>query len=260
MRLSLSAPRDIPPGPFTASVPLYPGATPLRHFVALPIWTYPMTPYLQTGVAEYRTKTDVATVESWYRSAFDNCGWRSDGTMSTNASIFDAGLNFASNANPHLEMYMTFGITATGGAYIAYAAEDVTLPPRPAASYLRGPFSEIRIAYSFNDYSHPQTIHHIVHFSVRDRAAIRRFVLAINAITDVLAGTYKGGGITNGPAWLSFVRPDGRVVHVWANVLSLQVNHTRTLHNSPRVWSLITGLVYHQGRARHRVAMMGKAM
>jgi len=139
---------DIPRTPVTVSVPLYPGARSLARFVASAILEYPESPYLQTGVAEYQTAASVDTVQAWYRKAFAGCGWRPGGSMTTNASALTSGLTFVSTANSNLTMEMTFGDTPSGGAYIAYGAEEITYPPRPASSYLHGPFSEVRIALS----------------------------------------------------------------------------------------------------------------
>jgi len=134
--------RDIPRAPVSVSVPLYPGARSLAQFVASAIPEYPADPYLQTGVAEYQTADSVDSVQAWYRKAFAACGWRPDGSMTTNASALTSGITFAPIDTPNLTMEMTFGDTPSGGAYIAYGAEEITYPARPASSYLHGPSAQ----------------------------------------------------------------------------------------------------------------------
>jgi hypothetical protein len=235
---------DIPHGPFSVALPLYPGARPLTHFVASPLWEYPMTPYLQTAVTEYETTQSSGAVRRWYRQTFESCGWRNVETMSTNASVLDVGDTYQRGNDNHLQIDMGFGDTDSAGAYIGYSVLWQTLPPRPAGSYLHGPFRELRIAYQFNSYTTPNGSHHTVHVAIDNRAAIGRLVRAINGLKYVFVPSrLGGGGGGNGPAWLAFIRPNGTRVHVFAASIALQVGHTRTLaDDSQHVWNLITAL------------------
>ncbi len=242
---------DIPQIPVTVSVPLYPGAQPLTPFVASAITQYPLDPYLQTGVAEYQTADSVDTVQAWYRKAFAACGWRPAGSMTTNASALTSGITFASTDTPNLTMEMTFGDTPSGGAYIAYGAEESTYPPRPASSYLHGPFSEVRIALRRAMVQQGQLVSHIVRSTVMARPLITQFVQSINSITGyyTVSGICRGRLSLVGPAWLSFVRPDGSVAHAYESQgcgEGLAVNGVGWLMDDGRVWNLIGRIVKQQ--------------
>jgi hypothetical protein len=244
--------RDIPRGLFRVAVPLYPGAQPLSHFVASPVPEYPASPYLQTGVAEYRTAADVQTVTAWYSSAFSRCGWRAEGTMTTNASILSSGMTFVSTGNHDLTVEMTFGDTSSGGTYIAYAAEEITYPPRPAASYLHGPFHQVRIALRQGTLQNGQPVWHVVRVKLVDQPTIGQLVDDINAIKEHYTASVNcfGGLSRTGPAWLSFVRPNGSVVHAFESgpgvCGGLAVNGVRWLIDPGRVWNLIIRIVRQQ--------------
>lgn len=244
-RAALSVARDIPRAPVSVSAPLYPGARPLISFVASAIPEYPADPYLQTGVAEYRTPADVEAVKAWYRTAFAGCGWHRNGSMETNASVLDSGITFASNSNHNLTMEMTFGDTPTGGTYIAYGAEEITYPTRPTGSYLHGPFSQVRTALRRAVMKKGQPVWHTERRVVTARPIIARFVQTINAITEyhTVSGVCSGGLSLVGPAWLTFVRSDGSVVHAfesgWGWCGGLAVNGFRSLIDPGSVWELI---------------------
>lgn len=230
--------RDIPRGPFKVSLPIFPGPKPLRNFVADPLTGYPDDPYLQTAAAEYQGTGDPVAVMRWARKAYSACGWRWDGT--TNAGTGMQGLDFVAAKNPRLEAEVS-----SAGFYIAYAALELTYPPRPASSYLRGRFREVRIALQVNDYGRSSVRHHVVYKTVTNKEAIVSLVQAINALdvpwTNRFARTGGGG---NGPAWLSFVRPDGRQVHAYElGGAELSVNGSRPLADDGRVWREITALV-----------------
>jgi hypothetical protein len=241
----LSIAWDIPRASVTVSVPVYPGSRPLAPFVASPIPEYPADPYLQTAAAEYQTSTSVDTVKAWYRTAFVGCGWRSDGWMTTNASALTSGITFVSAGNHNLAMEMTFGDTPSGGAYIAYGAEEITYPVRPAASHLHGPFSKVRIALRRAVMRKGQLVWNVVHSTVRARPAIAQFVRSINAITEyhTVLGICNGGLSLFGPAWLSFVRSNGSVVRGYENgpgiCGGLAVNGIRWLVDTGPIWNLI---------------------
>lgn len=239
-------PADMPRGHVTVSLPLYPGATPLKAYVASPFSDYPADSYLQTGSAEYTTLTDSINVEDWYDSAFVGCGWHEDGNWTTNASAFTSGVDFVSNANHDLEVEISFGDGSSGGAYIGYGVVDITYPPRPAASFLRGPFVELRIALAHNTVRNGKDVSYVVHRVVDDESAIGRLVAAVNAIKDywtvpVLCFGEPWQGPT--PAWMSFVRPDGSVVRGYeigpGRCNGLAVNHVRWLTDDGAVWNLL---------------------
>jgi hypothetical protein len=234
---------DIPRGPFRVTVPLYPGATSLTHTLGDLVPDYPLDPYLQMAVAEYRTSADRETVMHWYRSAFTGCGWRVTGWR-TNSNVLETGTDFTARGNPNLTVEMSFGDTSSGGTYIAYAVEDVTYPARPARSYLRGPLTRVAIALQ---HSSPQPGQRpwVSHTAVVDRASITQFVGAINALDGYHTRPFvcTGGFTRTGPAWLTFLRPNGAVVHAFeegpGECLGLAVNGVRWLIDRGRVWNLM---------------------
>jgi hypothetical protein len=242
---SLSIARDIPQAPVSVPAPVYPGSQPLTAFVASAIPEYPADPYLQTGVAEYQTSASVDTVKAWYRQAFVGCGWHTNGSMRTNASALTSGITFASNLNHNLTMEMTFGDTPSGGAYIAYGVEEITYPVRPTASYLHGPFSQVRITLRRAVIKEGQPLWHVERRTVSATPTIARFVRSINAVSEyhTVSGVCMGGLSLVGPAWLSFVRPNGSVVHAYENgpgwCGGLAVNGFRWLIDPGSVWALI---------------------
>jgi hypothetical protein len=246
---SLHPARDAPRGTFTVSLPLYPGATPLSPWVASPYPEYPGNAYLQTAGTEYQSLDATSKVSSWYSSHLRACGWHSSGTWSGNGSAFTGGLTFVSNAKPDLSIEMSFGGAPSGGTYIGYGVEWVIYPPRPAASYLRGPFTQVRVALGHNVLQNGNFVQHVVHTTVRDRAAIRRLVSAMNNARGyhTVAPTCVGGGPgRTGPAWLSFVRPNGSTAHAFdlgaGACLGLAVNGKRWLIDMGAVWKQIQQL------------------
>ncbi len=242
---AMSIARDIPRTPFTVSVPVYPDAQPLAQFVASPFPQYPADPYLQTAGAEYQSSAFITTVKAWYLKTFTACGWRKNGSMTTNASALTSGISFVSTGNRNLTMEMTFGDSPSGGTYIAYGAEEITYPRRPAASYLHGPFSVVRLALDRAVMKSGEPVSHIVHRTLTNHRAIAQLVRSINAITEyyTVSGLCLGGLSLIGPAWLTFVRPNGTTVHAYESgpgyCGGLAVNGTRWLLDDGAVWNLI---------------------
>lgn len=241
----LAVASDIPHGPFRVGLPLYPGATQLGHIIGRPVFDYPLNQYLQMAVAEYQTPTSEVTVMHWYRSAFTSCGWKASGSMTTNASVLDIGSDFTASNNPNLTVEMSYGLAPSGATYIAYAVEDVTYPPRPARSYLHGPFRRVRIALQHNSPEGAQK-RYVSRITIADRTAISRLVTAVNAIRDYHTAPFTcfGGLMRTGPAWLTFVRPDSSAVHAFDEgpgaCLGLAVNGARWLIDPGLVWKMIT--------------------
>jgi len=234
---------DIPAGPFYATLPVYPGARRLARLRDNPIWSYPVTPYLHSGLAEYRVSENPDDVSVWYSDMLAACGWKSEGPWTSSSGVFTDGIVFVARANPHLQVQVGFGAAMNGDTLIGYGVLDETLPLRPIASYLHGPFTRVNIAYGRSPFALPSQMAHIIHLSIIAPATIRRLVRRINSLTDILAGFRSGPSGVDGPAWLTFVRPDGRHIGVFDTVLGLQVQHTRTLFDGNRVWPLISRLV-----------------
>lgn len=241
---------DAPRGTFTVSLPLYLGATPLSSWVASPYPEYPASPYLQTAGTEYQTADSTATVSRWFSSHFVGCGWHSNGHWGGNATAFTTGLTFVSKANPDLSVELSFGDAPSGGSYIGYGVEWIIYPPRPAASYLHGPFTQLRIALGRSVLQNGSFVQHVIHVTVRDRTAIGRLVSAINSVGGyhTVSGVCVGGGPSRiGPAWLSFMRRNGSTAHAYDAGLgiclgNLAVNGKRWLIDTGAVWTQILAL------------------
>lgn len=244
---------DLPQTPITLSLPLYPGATPLPHVLKV-VQGFELTPYLQSGLAEYHTDAGEGTLKKWSIAALTGCGWRRTlGTMSTNAGIFTSGYDFVRVGNPLLTLQVSFGRDSSGGTDIAYGISDITYPPRPAGSYLHGPFTQLRLAFTVNSRTPTTLVSHVAHATIVNRVAITRVVRAVDSLTQYqsVRGACVGSGIpgpgVNTPVWLSFVRADGSVVHAYdlgaGACLGLAVNGYRWLIDDGRVSSLLLSLV-----------------
>jgi hypothetical protein len=217
---------DVPRGPFTVQLPLYPGARPLTSRIGQPIPEFEENPYLQTVVAEYRSSSDLDTVQSWYAHAMSRCGWKSDGTGWTNGNVLSQSIAFFSGQHRLLRAYVSFGATASDPTVIAYAVEWITYPLRPKSSYLHGPFAQVRIAYVMDrtgniyDAKPNQVAHQVA--TIRDRANIRRLVTAMNSLTDPYVERFGGAPMKVAPppltTHLTFVRADGGTAHAWIAV------------------------------------------
>jgi hypothetical protein len=146
-------------------------------------------------------------------------------------------------------MEMTFGDTPTGGTYIAYGAEALTYPARPVGSYLHGPFRQVRITLGRAVLQRGQPVSHIVRRTLTSGPAIDRFVRDINAISEyhTVSGICSGGLSLVGPAWLSFVRPGGSVIHAFetgpGGCGGLAVNGFRWFIDRGSLWNLIRATV-----------------
>lgn len=250
LRVAPNAPR----GPFTISLPLYPGATPLAHDIASPFFDYPLDPYLQTASAEYHTPDSLGQVRSWVRRTFSASGWHGEGSFNGNASAFTSGISFIANSNPDLTVAVSFGEDASGGTYLGYGVEEIILPPRPPRSYLHGPFVQLRLAQSI--YLHEQTKVEVrtIHTTVQARPIIRRLVQAINGIRGyrTVLGLCAGGGPgQGGPIWLTFVRANGSMVHAYESgpgaCGGLAVDGVRWLTDRGAIWDLLHSLIGGRG-------------
>jgi hypothetical protein len=244
---------DSPRGTFSVSLPEYPGLKPLKRFVATPYARTLADAYLQTAGAEYRSGDDVGTVSTWYRAVMPACGWRPGTYWSGYAPPLTSGHSYTSARDPSLSVLLSFGATSSGGSYVAYGVEWIILPARPASSYLHGQFTQIRIALSRGAFEGPhggRLVWHISRATITDRAAISRLVTAINGITKrrTVLLTCPGPQRLTGPAWISFVRPDGSVVHAFENGPAggcgggLALNGVRWLADPGNVWNQIVRL------------------
>lgn len=253
-RPSLRIAADVPRGSFTAPLPVYPGATPLTPYVASPFPDYPDNPYVQTASAEYQSEASVATLRAWFWAMLPACGWHVQGFWNGNATAFTSGMTFIANDNANLTVDVSFGSGPSGSAYLGYGVEEITYPPRPASSFLHGPFTEIRIALQRSPVGNEPIKPYVVHTTMQERASIAHLVRAINAIMGYhsTAVVCMGGPArTVGPAWLSFVRPNGTVVHAYESgpgvCGGLAVNGLGWLIDPGFVWNEVLSLTGGRG-------------
>lgn len=138
----------------------------------------------------------------------------------------------------------------------APASAQPVFAPRPPGPYLHGPFASLHIALEYRNRENGGIRAWVVHVTVRDPAAIRRLVHAMNharRVGFVLMPCPGGGvlrGVIPGPAWLSFVRGDGHVVHAWQTSPcgGYGVNSADWLeHSDALIWSMILSLVGGRG-------------
>jgi hypothetical protein len=225
---------------------------PLTRFVATPYGAILSDAYLQTAGAEYRSGDDVGTVSAWYRAAMAACGWR-PASWSGYAAPFTSARSYTLARNPNLSVLLSFGAIPSGGSYVAYGVEWVILPARPASSYLQGPFAQIRIALNRGAFEGPRggrLVWRTSRVTITDRAAISRLVGAINGITKrrTVLLTCPGPQRLTGPAWISFIRPGGSVVHAFENGPAggcgggLALGGVRWLADNGNVWNQIVRL------------------
>jgi hypothetical protein len=239
---------DIPRGPFTVSIPLYPGATGLSKTVGRPVPEFPTSPYLQMAVAEYQSTASLSTVMAWYRPAFASCGWKKDGSFVTNSDVLAEGMFYTKGSPQTLEVDLSFGVTQFGGTYIAYAVEEITYPMRPTRSYLHGPFSRVTISVARSTL-HQHNATYVQHVTVTAHAVISELVSAMNGLSDYHTQTIScfGRASALGPVWLTFIHPSGTAVHAFeagvGDCGGVAVNGVRWLTDPGRVWDLIVQIV-----------------
>jgi hypothetical protein len=113
------------------------------------------------------------------------------------------------------------------------ALAQIGTRPRPAVSYLRGPFVLLNIAVQFSHSENGRiVVTRVEHLAVQDRAAIARLVRLMNrdrrysTIIPPCPGGYPGRTTVPTTEWLSFVRADGSKQHaVYSNSCSDYVIH-----------------------------------
>jgi hypothetical protein len=239
---------DAPHGSFPVSLPVYPSAVRLSRLLDTPYGASQGDAlYMQTAAAEYQSADAAAAVLKWYESVMPSCGWRQGafwGTSST--SIFTSGHSFIAKANPNLVVLVSVGPNRSSGSYLALGAEEDILPLRPAASYLHGPFVQLRLALKRS--SLQTQIATVKHTTVTGHRAIARLVSAINSIQGrrSIRTFCPGPPRSTGPAWLSFVRANGSVAHAYESGSGwcggLAVNGVGWMVDPGSVWTQILAL------------------
>ncbi len=149
-------------------------------------------------------------------------------------------------SDPHVALWVVCKDDLSGRTFVLYVGEDVTLPPRPPASYLPSDVLLIRLKYL--PYTQVGNAQQADRFTIRDQATIHQAVGVINSLTDVLSpgviGCSWDGTTTR--AWIQFVRRKGHVVKVRMvpGCYFLVVDHTRAVvATGGKVWNTIEQVV-----------------
>jgi hypothetical protein len=225
--------RDIPPGPVIERFPLYPGAVASR--VALPplpvIGALPPD-YRKVARADFQVSAPYQMLSAWYRRNLAGCRFYAVEfvPLQRHGGAPYAGLGFDSPAGPS-ELTLIFRPLSTNLTGVLYFAQTLDLPPRPAASFLHGPFTRVRV--DFRQSGGPTSGEYEDRFTIVWPATIVRLVKLINRPTRIWVVLPGGVGTPFfvQTATLSFQRRDGgvRKVFVGGAFDQLIVGHTRPL-------------------------------
>ncbi len=144
-----------------------------------------------------------------------------------------AGLFFTSRQGLHW-LSLTFRPISSRLTLVRYVLQTLDLPPRPAASFLRGPF--VRVSVFYRSVGVVPAMNRTYHFTITWPATIARLVTAVNGPTRISVGYMGGGGavVMTESADLSFVRTDGmaRQVRVGGSLNTVVVGRTRPLDDT----------------------------
>ncbi len=238
--------RDIPPGPVIERFPLYPGAVPSG--VAMPphavIGILPT--YRKVARAEFELSAGYRTVSAWYRHALTACGLPIDETMPLQQHGGPQFAGLGSESPDRLNrLTLIFRPLSPTTTEVLYVAQTLDLPPRPASSFLHGPFTRVAVEYQSSG-ALPH-FNHRYRFSITWPGTITRLVAAINRPTRIWVPVDTGGAVPfSESVRLSFVRRDGgvRPVSVGGILDRLAVGRSRLLVDMDgRVLKLLVRIV-----------------
>jgi hypothetical protein len=242
----------IPPGAVSLRVPLYPGAAPTTAREPMPSTDYPITPYLKVASATFRLPANATAAPGWYQQQFARCGYTQNGGSQSGdrQGNVSTGLRFIARGNPNLQVELSFEAVA-GHTLVLYVAEDITIPPRPAGSYLPADLRQVRITYVLPIPQPPATgPQPKLYRTVADPIALRPLVRAINALTTIDAGAQMCPADSGQSATLIFQQRNGRPIRVYDEPTcgGVTVGPYPPLWDlSHVVWNAITSLVYAGG-------------
>lgn len=247
--------RDIPPRPLTVHLPVYPTAMPSYQPIAPDGVSQIFPPaYRKVAVAEFSVAVGYGSVAAWYRRTLPRCGlWLDVETpLQRHGGFPFAGLGFFSRDGLRM-LSLTFRPVTPGLTLVRYDMQALDLPPRPADSFLHGPFVRVSVLYQSSGVlpSSQRTLC----FTVTWPATIARLVAAVNRPAQIFVSGLGGGGgvVFSESAVLTFVRADGgaRRVRVGGVLIRLIVGHTRPLDDSSGLLRVVDRLVAHRcGHAR----------
>jgi hypothetical protein len=140
---------------------------------------------------------------------------------------------------------------------VRYLVQALDLPPRPAASFLHGPFVRVSVFYQSSGVI--PASNHVYRFTINWQPTITSLVRAVNRPTRIAVCCIGVGRVVimTEKATLSFIRTDGgiRRVRVGGVFDRIVVGHTRPLDDTNlRVEHLVDRLVTRRCRGSHACA------
>lgn len=229
---------DLPPNPVIVHLPLYPSAIGSTGFI--PTNTFQSLPpsYRKIALTTFALPVGFKAASAWYQTNMANCGYSSSGAspLQKHGGITVATFFFTSHDNLRMVSF-TFRPISQRLTLVEYLAQMLDLPPRPAASYLHGPFVRVYVLYRSHGVVPPAN--RVRRFTINWQPTIKRLVDTINMPLQIHTPRMReGGGLTilTESSTLSFVRADGgiRRVHVGGVFNTVIVGHTRALDDTVR--------------------------
>jgi hypothetical protein len=230
---------DIPPGPIAARLPLYAGSYPASPAGRTGGFILPAS-YRKVAVAGFSAEGSVDHIYSWYHDTLRACGFSIYGEATPGPHPTDRYLGleawFPQAAFPMSlgEVGLTILREPAGTVRITYVVQALSLPPRPQASFLRGPF--VRVGIVFHSRGLLPGANYVRRFTIIWQPTIARLVAAINRPGEIAVPGLGVGGVivSSTSATLYFTRADGgvRPVQVDSVSVTLTVGHTRPLDDT----------------------------
>lgn len=207
---------DIPAAPLAVHLPLIAGATASElPFVATPGAVILPPAYRKIATAEFRVPISLRDAYNWYRQSLRSCGFAVYGT-----TVFVPGhpiafpLLEAQSHNGLIWPTVQFHALDPRVTLIRYIVQAFDLPPRPAGSYLRGPFVRASVLYDLHtvDPGGNRTDR----FQITWPATIARLEQRVNSLRQISTAFSLGGGaqVSSIRVRIGFQRRDGGTRYV----------------------------------------------
>jgi hypothetical protein len=240
--------RDIPPNPVVTHLPLYPTAAPSTG--RIPPYNFQTFPpaYRKIALIEFALPTGLSAAMGWYGRAMQGCGFVNNGSASFPGSGRPrfAALFFTSRDSLRY-VSLTFRPVSPHLTLVRYLVQTLDLPPRPAASFLHGPF--VRVAVFYQSQGVISGSNRQYRFTINWQPTIARLVRSVNTLTQIAVSGLGSGGVVlfSETVVLSFVRTDGGIRHVMVGgvLQEVVVGHSRPLvDTNDKVLRLVDRLVH----------------
>lgn len=246
---------DIPPNPVIVHLPLYPGA--VSSTTPIPNDTFQNFPasYRKLSIAEIAIPAGYAVVSDWYRGSLAACGYMVNATspVQQHGGPPFAALFFISRDGLRT-VSLTFRPVSRHLTLVRYLVQVLDLPPRPAASFLHGPFVRVDVLYHSQGVV-PGSIHDY-RFTSNGQPTIARLVHSVNHLGRIAVSGLGSGGVVlfSETIVLSFVRNEGgiRRVTVGGVLHQVVVGRSRPLvDTNDQVLRLADRIVYARCHSAH---------